>query len=324
MIEVKQYIGIDISRATFNVFGCDIGHKVFSNDKKGFKQLIKLLEDGDCVVMEATGAYHQQLSKYLFEAGEMVSVVNPLRIKRYIQMQLKSTKTDKSDARMISLYADDQGVELWEAPPEYIHECTVLQAMVSQLTKQSSQLKNKKHYYQEIGEKKGSHMKSLNRVSRQIDIEIAALEDEMESIIKANDQELYTCLRTIPGIGKKTAIFLIVSTRGLTGFDNAKQLTSFFGMSPTESASGTSVRGSSSITKAGNPKMRRLLFLSSFSAHRHNPQCKAMFERMVAKGKNQKLALIAVSCKILKQAFAISQSRIHYDPHYRSSRPAAY
>jgi len=94
-------------------------------------------------------------------------------------------------------------------------------------------------------------------------------------------------------------------------------------MAPTERSSGTSLKESSRISKAGDPKMCRLLFLCSFSAQRHNPQCKAMHARLVAKGKSEKLALIAVANKLLRQAFAIAQSRIPYDPEYRSHRAAA-
>lgn len=323
MSEVKQFIGVDISKDSFNVYGCDIGHKKFSNDKKGFKRLMKLVGEGDCCVMEATGAYHQRLACHLFEAGVMVSVVNPLVIKRYVQMKLKHTKTDKSDAKMISLYADDNSVELWEAAPAYIDECRILHGMVTLLSKQSAQLQHKKHYYEAIGKKKGNHMKSLNAILKRNEKEISKLESEIESIIKDHDPELYSCLQSIPGIGKKTAMFLIVMTRGMTGFETASQLISYFGQAPTEKSSGSSVRGSARISKAGNPNMRRLLFLCSFSAQRHNPQCRAMHARLVAKGKSEKLALIAIANKLLRQAFAISQSRIPYDPQYKSYRHAA-
>jgi hypothetical protein len=54
----------------------------------------------------------------------------------------------------------------------------------------------------------------------------------------------------------------------------------------------------------------------SFSAKKSNAACKALYERLVAKGKNGKLALIAVCNKLLKQAFAIVKSGIPYQPDY--------
>jgi hypothetical protein len=55
----------------------------------------------------------------------------------------------------------------------------------------------------------------------------------------------------------------------------------------------------------GNSKLRNLLFLCAFTACKHNKGCCAVYERIVNKGKRKKLALIAVSNKLVKQRFAI-------------------
>ncbi|PZW38742.1 hypothetical protein LX95_02405, partial [Mesonia algae] len=49
---------------------------------------------------------------------------------------------------------------------------------------------------------------------------------------------------------------------------------------------------------------------------KHNKACKEIYERIVAKGKSKKLALIAVANKLLKQAFAIAKSGLPYDENY--------
>jgi len=53
----------------------------------------------------------------------------------------------------------------------------------------------------------------------------------------------------------------------------------------------------------------------------YNPQCKALYDRIVSKGKSKskKLALIAVSNKLIKQAFGIAKSELYYDENYRGS-----
>jgi hypothetical protein len=68
----------------------------------------------------------------------------------------------------------------------------------------------------------------------------------------------------------------------------------------------------------GNQKLRNLLFLCSFTASIHNKACRDIYNRIVNKGKSKKLALIAVSNKLLKQSFAIAQSGIPYDENYKS------
>ncbi len=60
------------------------------------------------------------------------------------------------------------------------------------------------------------------------------------------------------------------------------------------------------------------MFLAAFSACKYNKACKALFDRIVAKGKSKKLALIAVANKLLKQAFAIAKSGLPYDENFVS------
>jgi len=318
MDKVKHYVGIDISKDTFDVFDNRIGHHQYSNDLKGFKLFTKSLQGVSCCVMEATGCYHQRLAIYLFDNNIKVAVVNPLVIKRYTQMKLHHTKTDKSDAQMICNYAQEQSVSLWEPEPAYINQCNMLQSAVGLYFKQSTAIKNKLHSLESRGLKTGILVRSLKRQLKQLNKEIKILENEIEGLIKENNQQMYSNIRSIPGVGKKTALLLIASTNGFKSFENHRQLSAFFGLAPTERTSGTSIRGRSRISKAGNPKIRNYLFLCSFTAYKCNPQCQALYTRLVAKGKSKKLALIAVTNKLLKQAFAIAKSGINYDPNYRS------
>ncbi len=69
----------------------------------------------------------------------------------------------------------------------------------------------------------------------------------------------------------------------------------------------------------GNPKLRNLLFMCSFNACKYKRTCKAIFDRITAKGKSKKIALIAVCNKLLRQAFAIVKKGIPYDNEYRST-----
>ena len=136
--------------------------------------------------------------------------------------------------------------------------------------------------------------------------------------LKEDQQEQLTLLTSIPGIGQKTALFLIVVTDGFNKFETAAQLCSYVGITPTIRESGSSVRGRARISKVGNRKLRNLLFLCSFNACKHNKACKEVYERIVNKGKSKKLALIAVANKLLKQSFAIAKSGRPYDETYVS------
>lgn len=310
------FVGIDISKDTFDVYDSERGHFQFSNDLKGFKLFIKQLTSAHWCVMEATGCYHQQLAIKLFEKGFRVSVINPLIIKRFMQMKLSRVKTDKSDAKMICSYGEEQALDLWTPEPDYIVECKTLQGVVRLYLKQRTALKNSFHSMSTSNRVKGKLIQSIKRQLKCLEKEIRLLETEIEKLIRANEQTLFTRLNTIPGVGKKTSMLLIVSTNGFRDFESSRQLSSYFGLAPNERSSGSSIRGKSRISKMGDPLVRNHLFLCSFTACVHNPQCKALFDRIVGKGKSKKLALIAVCNKLIKQAYGISKSGLDYDRNY--------
>lgn len=313
----NEFIGIDISKDTFDVWSPVFGHLCLENTKKGFKEFLKHLSKEAWCVMEATGSYHQQLSQYLYDKKVLVSVINPMVIKRFIQMKLQHNKTDKSDAKMIATYAKEQALVAWSPEPAYIQECKILNTTIALYLKQSTALKNKIHSLESKG-LKGLVYQSLKRHIKALKKEITVLETQVETLIKDHEPEMLTNITSISGIGKKTATMLIANTYAFKSFDNYKQLSAFFGLSPIERTSGSSIRGRSRISKKGNPLVRNHLFLCSFTACEYNPQCKALYERIVAKGKSKKLALIAVCNKLLKQSLAIAKSGIPYDPAYKS------
>lgn len=323
MDKFKHYYGIDISKDVFDVIDQDGKYNQFENNKKGFELFVKMVDEEACVVMEATGVYHVQLADFLFEKSVFVSVVNPLVIKRFIQMNLRRLKTDKADAQMICKYAMSQELKAYKPSPVFIKESRIIVENIDLIIKSRTMLKNRVHALKHKSSKNRSAIiQPILDSIKSLDKQIKKLEIELENLIKMNFSELYSLLKSIPGIGKSTALFFIVLTEGFEKFESAKQFTSYVGLSPSEKSSGSSVRGSSSISKQGNPKIRNLLFMCSFNACKSNKACRELFTRIVSKGKSKKLALIAVANKLIKQAFAIAKSRIPYDPNFRSIKPS--
>lgn len=321
MSKDKKYVGIDVSKNDFDVSFASGKHCKLGNDVKGFARLLKMLPEGAHCVMEQTGRYHQQIANYLFAHGVPVSVVNALTIKRFVQMRLKVTKTDKADARMIREYAEWDAPSPWQPPAEYIERCKELRQLVSLLLRQSTALKNQRHSIELGGTKSGLALRIIKKQLKAIKAEVKLLEQEMETLIKTNEGDLVSQISSIPGVGQKTAMALVVSTNAFRDFQHSKQLSSYFGLCPTTRLSGSSIRGKSRISKAGDKDVRNLLFMCSFTAYKHNKACAALYQRIVNKGKSPKLALIAVTNKLLKQALAIAKSGIPYDKNYRSKNP---
>ena len=314
-----NYFGIDISKDVFDVVSEKGIHHQFKNTEKGFKNFLKILSKSSYCVMEATGYYHYQLAYYLVDNAIKVSVENPLSVKRFIQMKLSKIKTDKSDAKMICEYAQHVALKLWKGESEAQQKCLQIIRMLSVYSKQSTALKNKIHGENTLGNINTSVIKSIKRSLKSNKKEVDLLEKELLLIVKKSHQDLLTRLESIPGLGRKTSLMLIVLTDGFNRFETASALCSYSGLTPTIRQSGSSIKGRPRISKMGNPKLRNLLFMCSFTACQHNKACKAIYDRIVAKGKSKKLALIAVCNKLLKQAFAVAKSGLIYDQNYRST-----
>lgn len=147
MNKSSHFIGIDISKKVFDIWSVQLGHKQFKNNQEGFSELLLLLDSKSWCVMEYTGSYYHQLAVFLYQNQVSVSVINPLVIKRFIQMKLQHNKTDKSDAKMIVKYAQEQNINLWHPLPDYIEECKDLHTTINLYFKQNTALKNKLHSF---------------------------------------------------------------------------------------------------------------------------------------------------------------------------------
>ncbi|CDF79067.1 transposase, IS116/IS110/IS902 family [Formosa agariphila KMM 3901] len=314
-----KYFGIDISHLVFDVTDSDGNYYQFKNTISGFKKFTKLLDLDSHCVMEATGYYHYQLAYYLLELGIKVSVENPLAVKRFIQMKLSKIKTDKSDSKLVCEYAKQVDLKPWEGQSKHQTECLQMTRLLTVYTKQSTMLKNKIHGEAVLGNPSKAVVSSIKRSLKHVLKEIKTLEDKLMVLVKEVHQDVLTRLKSIPGIGNKTALMLVVLTDGFERFTSGSELCSYAGLTPVVRKSGSSVNGRSRISKIGNQKLRNLLFMCSFNACKYNKACRDIYERIVAKGKSKKLALIAVCNKLLKQAFAIAKSGLIYDDSYRST-----
>jgi transposase len=315
------YVGIDVSKLTFDVAipserGFD--HHQFSNDEKGFKAFVKSLNEFENyhIVMEATGPYYLRLACFMHQLEIAVSVVNPLVIRRFCQMRMSRAKTDKKDAAMISEYGKTEQPGLWNPEPAYVLEIRQMQAAVDLLDQSRTDILRQIEAFSQnpvpCKELMRSHRATLRHLEKQIEI----LQQKMEELIEQHDGTMYQNIQSIPGIGKKTALMLIVISAGFKKFSTAKQLCSYIGLSPRIFESGTSVKGKARITKMGMSQVRSMLYVCAWSAKRYNETCKSMYERLVNAGKPKKVALIAVANKLIKQCFAIGTKNETFNKNY--------
>ena len=317
MTKSRNYIGIDISKLTFDVAILNekekYNHHKFSNDEDGFEKLIQFLNrESDVCVMEASGPYYLKLATYLSDNKISVSVVNPLVIRRFSQMRMSRTKTDKKDAKIIADYGRVETPDLWKPEDDYILELRQMQAYTEQLNKSRTGFLRQQEAFKQNPINAVAMNESLQNMIDTLERELAIIEFKMIELVSQHHQKLFEQLTSIPGIGRKTAMQLIVISGGFTKFENAKQLCFYIGLSPRIFESGTSVRGKSRICRMGMSRIRAMLYVCSWTAKKNNKACKELYDRLVERGKPKKLALIAVVNKLLKQAFTIATKNEYY------------
>jgi transposase len=312
--------GIDCSKDYLDVAtiannqGKSIGK--FSNDLAGFKKLYQVVKNSSLVVMEATGPYYMNVAYYLKEKGIAVSVVNPLVIKRFCQMKLIRTKTDKKDAIMIANYGESEKPSLWEPPSDHLLQVQQLESYLENLKKRRTMVSNQLHSFRHTGKLSKELEKELEEEIAEYDDKISRKEKEIKEHLEKEHKKLIENLESIPGIGNRSAALLTITTNGFKNFKSYKQVISYYGVAPRKYESGSSVRGRSSICKVGMAQVRKTLFMAAKSAILHNKACKDLYARLRAKGKAYRVAMIAVVNKLIKQAFAIAKSGLAYNSEF--------
>jgi transposase len=332
---LKQTIGIDVSYKSFDArFGTTNTQqqitlspsKSFKNSLAGFKLFLRWLkkyvlsDDIPLVfVMEATGVYYEQLAHFLFQHGYQVAVILPNKIRNYAKSLESKSKTDPLDAAVITRFGLERQLHLWTPPSETVKALRDLCREYQSLKTNCTQIKNQLHAlnasfkpHRESFKRKTLHLKFLQR-------QIVLIQKELRALVKTEPHLALRLknIKTAKGLGDMTILTVLSETRCFELVSNLKQLASYAGFDIVFNDSGLK-KGRTSISKKGNTFIRKALFMPALSACRANPQMKQLYQRLVAKGKNKKLAIIAVARKLLLLIYTLWKSNSPYRPDFKS------
>ena len=321
----KLCCGIDVSHSTLDVcYQNNLGelfHLQVGNNNAGFAKILEHTGVQYHFVMEATGVYYIRLAFYLHSRGCVLSVVNAIAIKRYIQMHLERNKTDKKDAAWICRFAIEQQPAYWQMPDSAYFESKQLYNTIREYTEQVKRFHNQLHSLGLLPVPSKDTIKSIEKIIVCMKKEIKLLEQKLQVLLEQWQPDQLKSVSSIKGIGKRAAAMLIVFTQGFKHTQNHRQLISFAGLAPTQYSSGSSIQGKPRIYKRGGKNLRDVLYMCSMNAMKTNTACKALYERLRANGKTGKQALVAVMNKLLKQVFAVVKNNSLYQPNYCSAKP---
>jgi transposase len=319
-VAMKLYCGVDVSGDSLDVcYQTTAG--IFewckcANSAEGFLQIWKLTGKNHHFVMESTGVYQLPFCFFLEAKKARYSVVNALQIKRYIQMKLERNKTDKKDAFHICMYGADHNPECYKMPSHLYFECRAINNAIETITTEITSFKNKLHSLSKLDIDSKVIVTGYKKILRDLQAELKKFEAELYKKLESWQPELVRQVRSVVGIGKRATAILIVTTQGFKHTQTYQQLISYAGLSPKEYSSGTSIRGKVRICKQGGSLLRHTLYMCALNAKETNGACKELFDRLVAKGKNKKLAVIAVANKLLKQVFGVVKNECLFDRNY--------
>ena len=306
----KTYAGIDVAKDHLDLAILPSREKRrYSNDEGGIDKLIKRLKNLsiNLVVLEPTGGFETPVAAALSAQGIPVAVVNARQVKEYAKATGRLAKTDSIDALVMAEFAANIKPP---ARPLRDEETAEIKAMVSrrrQLLEMLTMEKNRlamarKHLKPSIQ----AHIEWLKKEVEDLDRDLRKrIEDSPVWRVKDN------LLQSIPGVGRVLSATLLAELPEL-GKLNRRQIAALVGVAPFNRDSGH-MKGRRSVW-GGRASIRAALYMATLASTRYNPVIKEFYQRLVARGKAKKVALVACMRRLLTIMNAIIKHQLAW--HY--------
>jgi transposase len=293
-------VGIDVAKAHVDVWvlGAKLEAQRFDNEAEAHSALAAALKPLGVVlvVMEATGGYEAALACALQAAGLPVAVVNPRQARDFAKSMGQLAKTDRIDARILAEFAatlarrDDLASFI---RPLADAQQQRLAAMVTRRRQLVAMLLSERQRLQlAIAVVRPSIEAMIEAIRKQLD----EVEAQMVGHVQAHYAELDKLLRSASGIGPVASATLIAELPEL-GKLNRREIAALVGVAPMANDSGNT-KGRRRV-QGGRFEIRRVLYMATLTATRHNPAIKTFYSRLLAAGKLPKVALIACMRKLV-------------------------
>lgn len=323
---MMQYVGIDVSKSKLDCAWLRepitgrVKTKSLNNNIQGYHAVLTWLQtnldiepSSACVVLEATGVYHEAIALFLFEHGYNVSVVNPARPKKFAEALAETHKTDKKDSVVLAKFGYQLKPELWQ--PETL-EVRELKALLARLEALDKDLMRESNRFEkaEISKASDSVIQSLETVTEVLNKEKERLTKEIDDHIDKHPQlkKNRLLLESIPGVGAVVSRVMLAVMGGRT-FQSASQVAAYLGLIPKLRESGK-LKGRTVLSKKGPARIRSKLYMAAVVAKQHNPDIKNQYNRLLKQGKTTMQALGAAMRKLVQICFGVIKHQSEYRP----------
>jgi transposase len=123
----------------------------------------------------------------------------------------------------------------------------------------------------------------------------------------------YNLIKTFPGIGKWSAIVLLIEIGNVERFATAKKLASYFGLNPRFKQSGDGI-SKSMMSKQGRAEPRKILYMVAFSGITHNPILKNIYKKHTEKGMKGAAAIGVCMHKAIRIIYGMLKTNTKFNP----------
>lgn len=258
------------------------------------------------VVMEATGIYYLDLALELSAAGLPVSVINPKSSRNFARLMLQHSKTDAIDAQLLAEYGERMTPRLWIPPTPAQLELRAIGRHINRLIGHCTRAKNELHALRATGTTSALMIEDEEEA-------IATFAKRIERFRQAGRDIIASCpilqsqfdhMVAAPGMGDVSTFAVLAELATLPVTLKAPQVSRYAGLDVRLHQSGTSIDKPGRLSKAGNAYLRSAMYMPAMSAIRCDPNVKAFYDALIARGKRKMQAICAVMRKYLTGLWA--------------------
>jgi transposase len=273
------------------------------NKASGYKQLAAELRRAGVgrVGIEASGGYERGVINHLREAGFEVILLQPMQVKAFARLHLRRAKNDSIDAALIAACTA-------MIDPIGTAEDPRIQPLADALTfveQAEEDIVRAKTRLEKTGDPRLARMirDDIKRFGARRRAELARIVAALRK--HADLARRLDLVQSVPSIGERTAVAIVLRMPEL-GAVSREQVASLSGLAPFDNDSGTR-KGGRHIA-GGRERLRRSLYAAALAAaYFWNPAIKALYQRLIARGKPHRLALVACARKLIIYANTVVQ-----------------
>jgi len=323
--------GIEVSSQTLLVALGSKAPREFANTPSGHQDVVRFLERAGGrvrVCLEATGRYGLDLALTLHAVGVPVLVANPRAVRHFAHALMARSKTDPLDAEVLRQYAARMPFQNWQPPSPRALKLVAIVRRLQALTEMMTAEKNRLHAAS-LSEALPRYLRlEIARHLRVLERHVAQLTAAAHAFLHEDPEltERYSLLHSIPGFGPTSALHVLAELLLLAPDLDVRQWVAAAGLDPRQHSSGTSVHSPARISKLGNARLRRGLYMPALVALQHEPHLAAFYQKLLARGKAKMQALVAVMRKLLHAIYGMFKHHQTYDGakvHALSPQPEA-